>query len=77
MERATAKANEMTTKIWAEDIQSRISNRLLDNEWANLSDLLGSDWIVFYGFPRNPTEYKAFAMAAAFAKYPSYWERKA
>lgn len=62
-------------KPYREDIESRISNRLLDREFANVSDLLGSDWAAHLPAPRDADHYREMALKAA-ARFPSYWDHK-
>lgn len=62
-------------KEWREDIESRISNRLLDREFANVSDVLGSDWGAHFPPPRDAAHYREMVMSAIAARYPSYWDR--
>jgi hypothetical protein len=64
--------------IYAEDIESRISNRCLDSGFPNVSDLLGSDWASSYNTRgwESPEQYRNTAIAHAHRIYPSYWARK-
>jgi hypothetical protein len=45
-------------------VQEMLENRFMKNEWANVSDILGSDWAVTRN-PRTSEDYQAAAFAVA------------
>ena len=64
----------MTRIKFAEDAESWIRNAALDQDYPNVSPILGSDWGVNYPMVhRTPEEYVELAVRHAHRIFPSYW----